>query len=121
AWILSKRFGAPSTTGRFASLDGLRGYLAFGVFIYHSSIWYYFVRSGKWDVPPSRVYRNLGQASVMLFFMITGFLFCSKLLRGRSELIDWRKLYVSRFLRLVPLYILAIALMVLTVCIITSF
>jgi peptidoglycan/LPS O-acetylase OafA/YrhL len=121
AWILSKRFGAPSTNGRFASLDGLRGYLAFGVFIYHGSIWYYFVRSGKWDVPPSHVYTNLGEASVMLFFMITGFLFCSKLLRGRSERIDWHKLYVSRFLRLVPVYLLAVALMVLTICIITSF
>ena len=44
------------------------------------------------QVPPSRIYTNLGHASVLLFFMITGFLFSLKQLRGRSEPINWYKL-----------------------------
>ena len=37
--------------------------------------------------------------------MITGFLFWSKLLDGRTRPIDWRRLYVSRVLRLAPLFV----------------
>jgi peptidoglycan/LPS O-acetylase OafA/YrhL len=47
--------------------------------------------------------------------MITGFLFFSKLLDGRSRGIDWFKLYISRFLRLVPLYLFAMLLLFLIV------
>lgn len=121
AWILSRWLGAPVVTGRFTTIDGLRGYLAFGVFISHGAIWYRFLRSGTWDVPPSNLYVNLGQASVVLFFMITGFLFWSKLLRARSEPIDWSRLYVSRILRLLPLYAFAVALLAFTVGILTNF
>ncbi|MCW5797830.1 MAG: acyltransferase [Nitrospira sp.] len=98
-----------SSTPRYPSLDGLRGYLALAVFISHSSIWYFYLRSGTWDVPPSNVYTQLGQGSVTLFFMITGFLFWSKLLDGRRQPIDWTRLYLSRVLRLGPLYLVAVA------------
>lgn len=37
--------------------------------------------------------------------MITGFLFFSKLIDGRIKCIDWGKLFIGRFLRLVPLYL----------------
>ncbi|MFL6514209.1 MAG: acyltransferase family protein [Chthoniobacterales bacterium] len=121
AWILSKIFGAPPSSGRFASIDGLRGYLAFGVFTHHGAVWYDFLHTGEWRLPSSFIYTNLGQASVVLFFMITGFLFCTKVLRGRSERINWYKLYLSRLLRLLPLYTFAILLMLLTVGIITRF
>lgn len=56
-----------STTPRYTSLDGLRGYLALAVFLSHSSIWYFYLRSGTWQVPPSNVYTQLGQSSVILF------------------------------------------------------
>ncbi len=121
SWLLCKCFGAPDSIGRFASLDGLRGYLAFGVFIHHGAVWYQFLRTGEWERPTSPLYSNLGQASVALFFMITGFLFWSKLLRGRSEPIDWSKLYLSRILRLTPLYAIAVILVVVTVGILTDF
>ena len=98
-----------SSTPRYPSLDGLRGYLALAVFVSHSSIWYFYLRSGTWDVPPSNVYTQLGQGSVTLFFMITGFLFWSKLLDGRRQPIDWSRLYLSRALRLGPLYLVAVA------------
>ena len=98
-----------SLAPRYSSLDGLRGYLSLAVFLSHSSIWYFYLRSGVWDVPPSTVYTQLGQSSVTLFFMLTGFLFWSKLLNGRLEPIDWTRLYLSRVLRLGPLYLLAAA------------
>jgi peptidoglycan/LPS O-acetylase OafA/YrhL len=110
-WILTNRFGAPPAEGRFASIDGLRGYLAFFVFLHHSCIWYFYLRTDQWDHPESHVYTNFGQSSVVLFFMITGFLFFSKLLDGKSRPIDWTKLYISRLFRLTPLYFFAISLM----------
>lgn len=106
-------FHQACTTPRHASLDGLRGYLALAVFLSHSSIWYFYLRSGTWDTPPSNAYTQLGQSSVTLFFMITGFLFWSKLLDGRLQSIDWSRLYLSRVLRLGPLYFVAVACVIL--------
>jgi peptidoglycan/LPS O-acetylase OafA/YrhL len=104
-------FGVPRPLGRFVSIDGLRGYLALAVFISHTAVWYYYVRTGRWEDPPSRLYVHFGQSSVALFFMITGFLFYSKLLDCRGRSIDWTRLYVSRLLRLFPLYLFAIVVM----------
>lgn len=92
AFILAKRFGEPRPQGRFATIDGLRGFLAFFVFLHHSCIWYFYLRSGKWEVPPSNLYTHFGESSVALFFMITGFLFLSKLIEDRSKKIDWERL-----------------------------
>ena len=120
SFILAKRFGEPPALGRFASIDGLRGFLAFFVFLHHSCIWYFYLRSGKWEVPPSALYTHFGQSSVTLFFMITGFLFFSRLIDGRTKNIDWGRLYISRFLRLVPLYFFVISLLFLLVFIISN-
>ncbi len=109
SFLLSKKFGAPSEQGRFSSIDGLRGYLAFCVFLHHSSIWYFYLRLGQWKVPPSNLYTHFGQSSVAFFFMITGFLFFSKIIEGRKKDIDWTRLYVSRVLRLVPLYLIVMS------------
>lgn len=107
--MLARLFGEPAIAGkRFSSIDGLRGYLAFGVFLHHAVIWYFFLHTSKWQVPSSHLYTHLGQSSVALFFMITGFLFWSKLIDGRARAIDWRRLYVSRVFRLTPLYLFAI-------------
>jgi peptidoglycan/LPS O-acetylase OafA/YrhL len=100
-----------SSAGRYAAIDGLRGYLAFLVFLHHGCIWYYFLRSGKFDVLGSHLYTHFGQSSVLLFFMITGLLFFSKLLEGKQRPIDWLRLYLSRLLRLTPLYLFALLLL----------
>lgn len=97
--------------GRYDSIDGLRGYLAFCVYIHHAASWFFYLRQDQWMVPPSHLYAHLGQTSVTLFFMITGFLFCSKLIDSRRTRIDWLKLYVSRVLRILPLYLLLILLL----------
>lgn len=89
---------------RFAGIDGLRGYLAFGVFVHHSIITWIFLQTGVMDFPPSNFYSQLGQGSVALFFMITGFLFWNRLLtHGRQR--DWLAFAVSRLFRLYPLYL----------------
>lgn len=111
AYFLFKRYGKPLVHERYASLDGLRGYLAFFVFLHHSSVWYGYLRSDQWKVPPSSLYAHFGQSSVAFFFMITGFLFFSKLIDGRAREIDWGRLFVSRFLRLVPLYLFVMLVM----------
>lgn len=115
AFLLVKQFGPPPGQGRFASIDGLRGYLAFFVFLYHSCVWYFYLRTGHWTVPPSNLYAHFGESSVLLFFMITGFLFFSKLIDGRTKSIDWGRLFISRFLRLVPLYLFVMLLLFLVV------
>lgn len=111
ASLLVKRFGSPPALGRYATIDGLRGYLAFFVFLHHSCIWYFYLRTGQWQVPPSNLYTHFGQSSVLVFFMITGFLFFSKLIDGKKRSIDWGKLFVSRFLRLAPLYLFVMLLL----------
>jgi peptidoglycan/LPS O-acetylase OafA/YrhL len=121
AWLLSLYFPAPSKSGRFIVLDGLRGYLAIGVFVHHGAVWYFYLRSSFWSDPPSRVYINLGHVSVELFFMITGFLFWSKILKARPEPVNWFRLYVSRFLRLFPLYFFMFVLLAMTVGLVTHF
>ncbi|MCU0071720.1 acyltransferase [Pseudomonas koreensis] len=93
-----------SGESRYASIDGLRGYLAFGVFVHHSVITWIYLRTGVIEFPPSNFYSMLGQGSVALFFMITGFLFWSRLLaQGRQH--DWLAFGISRVFRLYPLYL----------------
>ncbi|MDR3566950.1 MAG: acyltransferase [Syntrophobacteraceae bacterium] len=121
AFLLVRHIGIPAESGRYVSIDGLRGYAAFFVFLHHSAIWYFFLRSGLWRVPPSNLYTHFGQSGVVFFFMITGFLFSSKLINARSKPINWLQLYISRFLRLVPLYLFCICIMFGIVTILSHF
>jgi peptidoglycan/LPS O-acetylase OafA/YrhL len=112
-----------NTHSRFQSIDGLRGYLALFVFFHHGMMWYYYLRLGKWQVPPSNLYTNYGQVGVALFFMITGFLFSLKLFDAieKGDKIDWGRLFVSRFLRLVPLYFFVVAVLIFIVLFVSNF
>jgi len=47
--------------------------------------------------------------------MITGFLFYSKLIEARTKPIDWERLFLSRVLRLAPLYALVMCALFVTV------
>ncbi len=104
--------GQPGAS-RNVALDGLRGYLAFGVLLHHAAIWYFFMHGGEWGLPAPGVFRQLGEHCVESFFMITAFLFVGKLLDAKRRPIDWLHLYVGRVLRIIPLYLLAI----LTLCV----
>jgi peptidoglycan/LPS O-acetylase OafA/YrhL len=120
---------SPPATARNASIDGLRGLLAVFVFAAHSLGWYYYLHSGEWTLPPSYFYTHLGQSSVMLFFMITAFLFVSKLLDASGKSSDialsspvfWRRLFVSRFMRLTPLYFFMLTSVLVLTAIVSDF
>lgn len=115
ALAMGKLLGIDPAPGRNASIDGLRGYLAFGVFLHHATVWYLYARTGAWGPPPPSIYRELANTCVSLFFMITAYLFVGKLLDARARPIDWTALFVSRVLRLTPLYLLAMGALFLLV------
>jgi peptidoglycan/LPS O-acetylase OafA/YrhL len=95
---------------RFLAIDGLRGYLAFFVFLHHASIYYFAFHTYIWQLPPSNLYSHFGGTSVCLFFMITSFLFFTRLIDYYNKRMDWLKFFVARVLRLYPLYLIALAL-----------
>lgn len=99
---------------RTSTIDGLRGFLATGVFFHHAAIYYLYLLTGSWQLPPSFFYTQLGQSGVSLFFMITGYLFWGKAIRARGRL-AWKELYLGRIFRIAPLYFLAILLMLFVV------
>ncbi len=90
--------------GRATTIDGLRGYLAFAVFIHHAAIAWQFHQTGEIALPSERIFAQIGQVGVAMFFMITGFLFWDRLLKqGRDH--DWQAFAISRVFRLYPLYL----------------
>jgi peptidoglycan/LPS O-acetylase OafA/YrhL len=90
-------------------IDGLRGWLALGVFFTHVALMYAYNVSGAWEAPASAFYRLTGEIAVSLFFMITGFLFWTRALRG-GDAFDAAALYRSRLRRIVPMYLVSVAL-----------
>lgn len=110
--LINRTFIASSAAGpRVGCIDGLRGYLAISVFVHHFVIWTFVKAGSRWAAPPSNLFNNLGQAAVVVFFMITGALFYAKIIDTDSR-ISWARLYVSRIFRVVPLYWLVTALVV---------
>ncbi len=97
---------ANTTSRRLLSLDGLRGFLALSVFFHHAAIYHRYLRDGAWVTPPSTVFALLGPFGVSVFFLITGFLFWSQLLRAQGRP-DWLRLYIGRVFRIGPLFLVA--------------
>ncbi|PWC77177.1 hypothetical protein TSH64_22140 [Azospirillum sp. TSH64] len=95
--------------GRYAAIDGMRGLLAYAVFIHHGVITWQYLHTGLWALPPSRLYIQMGQASVALFFMVTAFLFWDKLLKTGPGM-DWPGFVSSRIYRVYPVYAVAVLL-----------
>lgn len=106
---------------RNAPIEGLRGYAALLVYVSHAASWFYFVRTGHWASPPLHVYSNLGTAAVIMFFMITAFLFTTKLLDATERHINWLHFAVSRVLRLAPMYLFSLLLILLIVALASGF
>lgn len=100
----------PGVQQRYVALDGLRGFSALSVFIFHFVIFHRFIDTGIWKVPDSRLFGLLGPLGVSLFFMITGFLFWGKMLNSKGRL-DWINLYISRVCRIAPMYLFAVLAM----------
>ena len=105
AW---KGFPLPAAHHRFGCIDGLRGYLALLVMVHHFSVWTMMtIHGGPWQSVPSIAIANFGVLSVMLFFMITGFLFYGKIMNG-FDATNWRRLYISRAFRILPLQFIVV-------------
>lgn len=112
-----------SREGRYGAIDGLRGYLALAVFCHHFVMTWNYHNNGSWSLPQAYMkgyFLNLGKVGVALFFMITGFLFVSKLIKKNMRL-DWFSLYKSRVYRIVPLYLFALVIISLVVVIYSEF
>lgn len=92
-------------------IEGLRGYLALGVFFHHSIIHFQFVTTGIWTTPNSTFYTMLGQMAVAFFFAITGYLFWAKVLNSTSP-INWKKLYQGRARRIIPMYLFTVLIII---------
>lgn len=105
---------------RFHAIDGLRGYLALSVFFHHAVISFYYYRNGRWDLPPSQFYSNIGQAGVALFFMITAFLFWNKGLH-RPPSFETSSFFWSRLTRLTPMYVFSVLSVLFVACVLTNF
>ena len=100
----------PTIASRNATIDGMRGLLALGVFIHHSNLWNQFLTDGLWEKSRSNIYYQFGNIRVAMFFMITSFLFISKLLDEREKDFDFKKFMLSRLYRLVPMYLFSLAI-----------
>ena len=111
AYILNAKFKILNTNNRYETIDGMRGFLAISVFIHHAIIWFHYLHTNTWEPPKSNLYNQLGQTSVSLFFMITSFLFVSKLLNQGNLAANWKDFFIGRIYRLVPLYIVSIILL----------
>lgn len=91
---------------RYENLDGLRGFLALGVFFQHAVTNFAYFSTGIWQITDVKFYRHLGGESVILFFIITSFLYWSKAIAKKGDM-NIAGLYRSRFLRLAPMYLVS--------------
>jgi peptidoglycan/LPS O-acetylase OafA/YrhL len=107
------------TNRRIGTFDGLRGFLALSVFFHHTAVYHDYLCMGIWRSPSSRFYLLLGPAGVSMFFMITGYLFYAQLLKEKG-LPDWKRLYIGRIFRIIPLYWFAVVLVVFGVMVHTA-
>ncbi|QLC65342.1 acyltransferase [Flavobacterium sp. LPB0248] len=95
---------------RYPEIDGLRGYLAFFVFLHHSYIWRFFLQNGEWEEPKSNLFNHFGQTTVAFFFVITAFLFTLKLINSKNKQIDWSAYINARLYRLFPMYLFSVGI-----------
>ena len=103
-----------SRKGRFGSIDGVRGFLALFVVFHHFIIVYYWKVEGAWQRPPEDIFQNYGKVGVVIFFMITGYLFFAKI-NNKERPINWILMFKSRLFRILPLYIFALLIITLIV------
>jgi peptidoglycan/LPS O-acetylase OafA/YrhL len=104
---------------RVDTIDGLRGFLSLAVFFHHAAIYHQYSVTGRWALPPSRFYLNLGLSGVAMFFMITGYLFWARMLRVKGRP-GFLRLYIGRAFRIVPLYLLLAFVVLLSVGVLTG-
>jgi peptidoglycan/LPS O-acetylase OafA/YrhL len=114
-FLSEKRRSGLGNGARYVAIDGIRGYLAFSVFVHHCLVTWVFLPAGRWAPLPHNFENELGATSVAVFFMITAFLFW-----GRAQAhpdLDWQAFFVSRLFRIYPLYLFVLLL----ICAVVAF
>ncbi|MCK7022113.1 acyltransferase family protein [Enterobacter kobei] len=114
--------------GIFDKIEPLRGVAAALVVIHHSFYSYNLTYNARWaplhagltDIPQPliNIIASFGGVGVIIFFMITGFLFVDKAVKCDGQ-IDFKKFYIGRFFRIVPAYIFVV-IFVIAVAILTG-
>lgn len=110
----------PQLNKRTDTLDGLRGFLALSVFATHAIVHYDYLLTDVWKPSTAQFYNVAGVVSVVLFFMLTGFLFWNKLLKASGRP-SWKELYIGRVFRLGPMYVAVVLVMICVVAYRTNF
>lgn len=95
----------PNVSGikRVQTIDGLRGFLAYGVVFSHGQNFHTLFVTGQWAGSPNPFFNLFGTVAVRLFFMVTAYLFWSKLLASQGKM-EWPSFYIKRFFRIAPVY-----------------
>jgi peptidoglycan/LPS O-acetylase OafA/YrhL len=109
-WVLPRRLSDELGRGnRYVALDGIRGYLAFGVYLHHCLVTWVYLATAKWGPPPLDFENELGEGAVAIFFMITAFLFWGRVY-ARKDL-DSTGFFISRLFRVYPLYLFVLVIL----------
>ncbi|CAI3929262.1 Peptidoglycan/LPS O-acetylase OafA/YrhL [Commensalibacter communis] len=90
-------------THRVQTIDGLRGFLAYGVVFSHGQNFHTLLATGQWAGSPNPFYNMFGTVAVRLFFMVTAYLFWSRLLASHGKM-NWQSFYIKRLFRIAPVY-----------------
>jgi peptidoglycan/LPS O-acetylase OafA/YrhL len=107
------------STNKLSSLEGLRGILACSVVAHHAYCWYFFTQTGEWTTGRSVIFARLASFGVLQFFFVSGFLFWRKLMK-RGE-IPLGSFYLSRFVRIGPVYYACFGIAVVTGLVVSGF
>ncbi|QTO55378.1 acyltransferase [Duffyella gerundensis] len=105
-----KIIGLDYGRNRNDKVDGLRGLLAFMVALFHYGATYNIELYGIWSSYDSLILKNFGSFSVSVFFIISGFVFYSTIF---SKECKWLSFYISRILRIYPLFLMVLIFIVL--------
>jgi peptidoglycan/LPS O-acetylase OafA/YrhL len=114
-WIIA-RLGFPllGQRHRIGWIDGLRGYLALAVMLFHHAKW---LAVSRMDAPwyhPLAFFPDIGAVAVALFFMVSGLVFYPRVVSG-FHATNWRALYLGRVFRLMPAIAVSIILVLLVI------
>jgi len=101
-----------AVANRELPLDGLRGLAALMVATHHAALCHNWLKTGVWFDSGSRVIQHFGPAGVLLFFMLTGYLFWGKARASKGWMNPFR-LWRGRILRIAPLYLFSLGLILL--------
>ncbi len=99
--------GIPGRASRHnPALDGMRGVAILLVLLFHGFL------SVAWKIPSNvsfAMWPNIGWLGVDIFFVLSGFLITGILLDTRNSPRHFRNFYARRFLRIIPVYYLFLA------------